>query len=117
MDFIVIFWTECVYMLQHILLEVVVQFWKMVFAFFLGLMMVFGLAMAGDGIGSEVRQACGTCHSLKPLCAQLEGRSEAGWKTMIRSMIARGAKMAPGRIDSAAAYLADLKQGDSGLCK
>ena len=67
-------------------------------------------------MGDEVRRACGSCHSLKRVCAALGERDGAGWKLTVRNMVARGARVTTGNIEPLADYLAGLESGDPAVC-
>ena len=44
-------------------------------------------------------------------------RSLAGWKLMVRNMVARGAHLTTRKIEPAAEYLAGLEPGDPTICE
>ena len=90
--------------------------------FVLVLLLVFsGLAVAGSEEGEDmsvtVRRACGSCHTLKPICRKVGTRTSASWKLTVRNMVARGAYVPTRNVEPMAEYLAGLEQGDPSVCK
>lgn len=90
--------------------------------FFVGVVLAATVAFSGfsaadDDIADDVRRACRSCHSLKPVCQELGVRSLAGWKLVVRNMVARGARLTTRNIEPAAEYLATLEPGDPAICE
>ena len=94
---------------------------KMIVLVLVLLLAVSGFAMAGSEEGEDmsvtVRRACGSCHTLKPVCRKVGTLTRANWKLTVRNMVARGAHVPTRNVEPMAEYLAGLEQGDPSVCK
>lgn len=79
---------------------------------------MFSLAatVGAADIATQVQAACTKCHSPKRICLNLGAKNQTLWKGTITTMVGKGAQLPHDRIDAAAAYLANLKPGESAIC-
>jgi cytochrome c2 len=63
-----------------------------------------------------VRESCTSCHSLVPVCGKV-GSAGPYWKKTVGRMIRNGARIHPGEVEEAAAYLAALSSENRGVCR
>ncbi|CCH48570.1 hypothetical protein [Pseudodesulfovibrio piezophilus] len=83
---------------------------------FCSIFFLAGFGLASD-MGTFVEKTCTKCHSAKRICLNLGVKSGPAWKSTVEKMVAKGAQVAPEKIEGVALYLAGANPDSSVLCR
>lgn len=77
----------------------------------------FAVVAGASDIAGVVGKACTNCHSPKRICLNLSVKDGAAWKSTVKRMIGKGAKVPSERAEEAAMYLAGQTKETAPFCK